>query len=97
MGLFRLNESKCSGNGCVGPKNVDSTGNPKAGLYKVSGEYDSELDARFIGAGEDPEIAKVNIPSLLAAKTAGGAPFAPTAKNGINEPSPSVFKIKDNN
>ena len=81
MSLFRLNEEK------VGVK----------GPYSNNTEYDQKMDSAFVGAGEESETSKVNIPALLAAKTAGGSPFAHTLRNGINAPSPSVFKIKDNN
>lgn len=92
MSLFRLRE--CAGIG----QSPDSTGNPKKGLYKSGGaEYCQDMDSRFIGAGEDSKTREVNIPSLLAARTAGGNPFPNTLRNGINAPSPSVFKIKDNN
>lgn len=81
MSLFRLNEEK------VGVK----------GPYSNNTEYDQKMDSAFVGAGEESETSKVNIPALLAAKTAGGSPCIHTLRNGINAPSPSVFKIKDNN
>ena len=69
MSLFRLNEEK------VGVK----------GPYSNNTEYDQKMDSAFVGAGEESETSKVNIPALLAAKTAGGDPHSDTFKNGVNK------------
>lgn len=57
-------------------------------------EYNKQNDAFFIGDGDSPETSKTNIPAILAAKTAGGAPHGWTTDNGINGKSSDVFKLK---
>ena len=57
-------------------------------------EYSRQNDALFIGDGDSPETSKTNIPAILAAKTAGGAPHGWTTDNGVNSVSPSIFKLK---
>ena len=57
-------------------------------------EYSRRNDALFIGDGDSPETSKTNIPAILAARTAGGAPHGWTTDNGINGTSNNVFKLK---
>ena len=57
-------------------------------------EYNQQNDAKFIGDGDSPETSKTNIPAILAARTAGGAPHGWTTDNGINGTGPNVFKLK---
>ena len=57
-------------------------------------EYNQQNDAKFIGDGDSPETSKTNIPAILAAKTAGGAPHGWTTDNGVNGKSSDVFKLK---
>lgn len=48
-----------------------------------------------VGAGDSAETSKLNIPALLAAKTAGGDPHDFTLKNGIsNHFSSNTLKVK---
>ena len=61
---------------------------------KPNAEYSRRNDALFIGDGDSPETSKTNIPAILAAKTAGGAPHGWTTDNGINGTGPNVFKLK---
>ena len=61
---------------------------------KPNAEYNQQNDAKFIGDGDSPETSKTNIPAILAAKTAGGAPHGWTTDNGINGTGPNVFKLK---
>ena len=57
-------------------------------------EYSRQNDALFIGDGDSPETSKTNIPAILAAKTAGGAPHGWTTDNGINGTGSNVFKLR---
>lgn len=57
-------------------------------------EYSRRNDALFIGDGDSPETSKTNIPAILAAKTAGGAPHGWTTDNGINGTGSNVFKLR---
>jgi len=61
---------------------------------KPNAEYSRQNDALFIGDGDSPETSKTNIPAILAAKTAGGAPHGWTTDNGINGTSNNVFKLR---
>lgn len=61
---------------------------------KPNAEYFDQYDKHFIGDGEDPETSRYNVPAILAAKTAGGAPFDQTLSNGINRASADVFHLK---
>ena len=61
---------------------------------KPNEEYCDQYDKKFIGDGEDPETSKYNVPAILAARTAGGAPFDQTLNNGINKASADVFHLK---
>lgn len=61
---------------------------------KPNAEYCDQYDKHFIGDGEDPETSRYNVPAILAAKTAGGAPFDQTLSNGINRASADVFHLK---
>ena len=61
---------------------------------KPNAEYCDQYDKHFIGDGEDPETSKVNVPAVLAARTAGGDPFDQTLNNGINKASADVFHLK---
>ena len=45
----------------------------------------------LVEQGEDPATNSQNIPSLNAAKTAGGVPFAATYDNGINAKGSNVI------
>lgn len=63
-------------------------------VVKPNAEYSDLYDKRFIGDGEDPETSRYNVPAILAAKTAGGAPFDQTLSNGINRASADVFHLK---
>lgn len=51
-----------------------------------------------VGDGDDPKTSQINIPALLAAKTAGGNPHPETLKNGISNKKNiqkfDEFKIK---
>lgn len=61
---------------------------------KPNAEYCDQYDKHFIGDGEDPETSRYNVPAILAARTAGGAPFDQTLNNGINKASADVFHLK---
>ena len=61
---------------------------------KPNAEYSEKYDKHFIGDGEDPETSKVNVPAVLAARTAGGDPFDQTMNNGVNKASADVFHLK---
>lgn len=80
MALFRINEeaSEDQAKGNIGLDN-----DAKKGLY-LADEYDEEEEKEFIGAGDEKETSKVNIPAALAAKTAGGVAHDDTEDNGIN-------------
>lgn len=56
--------------------------------------FDHKNDANFIGDGDDPATNKINIPAILAARTAGGDPDPKTVDNGVNKISNDVFKLK---
>lgn len=79
MALFRINEeaSEDQAKGNIGLDN-----DAKKGLY-LADEYDEE-EKEFIGAGDEKETSKVNIPAALAAKTAGGVAHDDTEDNGVN-------------
>ena len=80
MALFRINEeaSEDQAKGNIGLDN-----DAKKGLY-LADEYDEEEEKEFIGAGDEKETSKVNIPAALAAKTAGGVAHDATEDNGVN-------------
>lgn len=80
MALFRINEeaSEDQAKGNIGLDN-----DAKKGLY-LADEYDEEEEKEFIGAGEEKETSKLNIPAALAAKTAGGVAAEDTEDNGVN-------------
>lgn len=80
MALFRINEeaSEDQAKGNIGLDN-----DAKKGLY-LADEYDEEEEKEFIGAGDEKETSKVNIPAALAAKTAGGVAHDDTEDNGVN-------------
>lgn len=80
MALFRINEeaSEDQAKGNIGLDN-----DAKKGLY-LADEYDEEEEKEFIGAGDEKETSKVNIPAALAAKTAGGVAAEDTEDNGVN-------------
>ena len=80
MALFRINEEACEDQAC-GEIGLDN--DAKKGLY-LADEYDEAEEKEFIGAGEEKETSKVNIPAALAAKTAGGVAHDDTEDNGVN-------------
>lgn len=80
MALFRFNEEACEDQAC-GTIGLDN--DAKKGLY-LADEYDEDEEKDFIGAGEEKETSKINIPAALAAKTAGGVAFDQTEVNGVN-------------
>ena len=98
MPFFKLNEEcACGKDNCNCGQGV-STGVAKADglLNKVPVNQFQKSDSNFVGDGEDPETSKVNVPSILAAKTAGGDPDPKTVHNGINkhDSNADVFKVK---
>lgn len=80
MALFRFNEEACEDQAC-GTIGLDN--DAKKGLY-LADEYDDDEEKLFVGAGEEKETSKINIPAALAAKTAGGVAFDQTEVNGVN-------------
>ena len=80
MALFRINEEACEDQAC-GTIGLDN--DAKKGLY-LADEYDDDEEKLFVGAGEEKETSKINIPAALAAKTAGGVAFDQTEVNGVN-------------
>ena len=80
MALFRFNEEACEDQAC-GTIGLDN--DSKKGLY-LADEYDDDEEKLFVGAGEEKETSKINIPAALAAKTAGGVAFDQTEVNGVN-------------
>lgn len=88
MALFRINEeaSEDQAKGNIGLDN-----DVKKGLY-LADEYDEEEEKEFIGAGDEKETSKVNIPAALAAKTAGGVAHDATEDNGVNGVSESYSR-----
>jgi hypothetical protein len=88
MALFRINEeaSEDQAKGNIGLDN-----DAKKGLY-LADEYDEEEEKEFIGAGDEKETSKVNIPAALAAKTAGGVAHDDTEDNGVNGVSESFSR-----
>ena len=80
MALFRINEEACEDQAC-GEIGLDN--DAKKGLY-LADEYDEAEEKDFVGAGEEKETSKVNIPAALAAKTAGGVAHDDTEDNGVN-------------
>lgn len=80
MALFRFNEEACEDQAC-GTIGLDN--DAKKGLY-LADEYDNDEEKLFVGAGEEKETSKINIPAALAAKTAGGVAFDQTEVNGVN-------------
>lgn len=80
MALFRFNEDACEDQAC-GTIGLDN--DAKKGLY-LADEYDDDEEKLFVGAGEEKETSKINIPAALAAKTAGGVAFDQTEVNGVN-------------
>ena len=80
MALFRINEEASED---------QAKGN--IGLY-LADEYDEEEEKEFIGAGEEKETSKLNIPAALAAKTAGGVAHDATEDNGVNGVSESYSR-----
>lgn len=80
MALFRFNEEACEDQAC-GTIGLDN--DAKKGLY-LADEYDEDEEKEFVGAGEEKETSKINIPAALAAKTAGGVAFDQTEVNGVN-------------
>lgn len=80
MALFRINE-EASEDQAKG--NIGLDDDAKKGLY-LADEYDEEEEKEFIGAGDEKETSKVNIPAALAAKTAGGVAHDDTEDNGVN-------------
>ena len=83
MALFRFNEEACEDQAC-GTIGLDN--DAKKGLY-LADEYDDDEEKLFVGAGEEKETSKINIPAALAAKTAGGVAFDQTEVNGVNNVS----------
>jgi hypothetical protein len=65
-------------------------------VYKIPVNQYQGSDSNFVGDGDSAETSKQNIPSLLAAKTAGGNPDMKTYNNGINKKDSysDVFKVK---
>ena len=76
----------------VGLGKAHADGNHLAQI-KVN-NFDHKNDANFIGDGDDPATNKINIPAILAARTAGGDPDPKTVHNGVNKLSNDVFKLK---
>ena len=98
MPFFKLNEEcACGKDNCNCGQGV-STGIAKADglLHKIPVNQFQKSDSNFVGDGEDPETSKVNVPSILAAKAAGGDPDPKTVHNGINkhDSNADVFKVK---
>ena len=96
--IFKLGEEcACGKDNCNCGQGV-STGVAKADglLNKVPVNQFQKSDSNFVGDGEDTETSKVNVPSILAAKTAGGDPDPKTVHNGINkqEAGTDVFKVQ---
>jgi len=96
--IFKLGEEcACGKDNCNCGQGV-STGVAKADglLHKIPVNQFQKSDSNFVGDGEDPETSKVNVPSILAAKTAGGDPDPKTVHNGINkhDSNADVFKVK---
>lgn len=64
-------------------------------LWEIPINQYQDSDATFVGDGDDPKTSQVNIPATLAAKTAGGAPYGLTLKNGINKRTgDGYFRLK---
>lgn len=64
-------------------------------LWEIPINQYQDSDASFVGDGDDPKTSQVNIPATLAAKTAGGAPYGLTLKNGINKRTgDGYFRLK---
>ena len=74
--------------------NAGHTNQSDLNAVTPNAEYNKRNDAFFIGDGDSPETSKTNIPAILAARTAGGAPHGWTTDNGINGTGPNVFKLK---
>jgi hypothetical protein len=74
--------------------NAGSNNKTDLNAVKPNAEYSRQNDALFIGDGDSPETSKTNIPAILAAKTAGGAPHGWTTDNGINGTGSNVFKLR---
>lgn len=74
--------------------NAGHTNQSDLNAVTPNAEYNQQNDAKFIGDGDSPETSKTNIPAILAARTAGGAPHGWTTDNGINGTGPNVFKLK---
>ena len=74
--------------------NAGSSNQTDLNAVKPNAEYNQQNDAKFIGDGDSPETSKTNIPAILAAKTAGGAPHGWTTDNGINGTGSNVFKLR---
>ena len=91
MALFRINEEACEDQAC-GEIGLDN--DAKKGLY-LADEYDEAEEKEFVGAGEEKETSKVNIPAALAAKTAGGVAAEYTEDNGINGDLHEAYTTKE--
>ncbi len=91
MALFRINEetSEDQAKGNIGLDN-----DAKKGLY-LADEYDEEEEKEFIGAGDEKETSKLNIPAALAAKTAGGVAAEDTEDNGVNGDLHEAYTSKE--
>ena len=104
MGLFRLNEADnvrgvtpgVSTSPFMKKKSAMGYNNsPDIGNIIPDAEYDAAYDKTFFADGDKAETSKINIPAILAAKTAGGAPHGCTVHNGIsNKFGSDVFKLK---
>jgi hypothetical protein len=98
MPFFRINEEcACGKKGCDCGQGV-STGVAQGdgNVYKIGINQYQQSDSNFVGDGDDPETSKHNIPSILAARTAGGNPHPETVSNGINKHASNdeVFRVK---
>ena len=66
-----------------------------AKIMEWCGKVGTSRNVTFFADGDKAETSKINIPAILAAKTAGGAPHGCTAHNGIsNRFGSDVFKLK---
>ena len=91
MALFRINEEACEDQAC-GTVGLDN--DAKKGLY-LADEYDEAEEKEFVGAGEEKETSKLNIPAALAAKTAGGVAAEYTEDNGVNGDLHEAYTTKE--
>jgi hypothetical protein len=88
----------CGKNNCNCSDGAEGTGVTRSdgNLFKIPINQYQDSDANFVSDGDSAETSKTNIPSLLAAKTAGGTPHPEVVKNGINQKASNseVFKVK---